>query len=161
MNRKIYWATVLLTISLMESCVSFKIQPSPDPENQVDTIVLCKRIEQREGLLFPGESLVEFKPDFGPIHCFIRLKNVNQTIRLKWKWYAPEGRLYRETKEVIVNSEPIYLEVVTAYDQIELKPEEFDEGWWTVVVWVNGKLIGRRTFQLVGNGSPISATLEH
>jgi len=151
MNRIIYWATALLVISLMGSCVSFKIQPPPEPENQVETIVLCKWIEQREGLLFPGESLVEFKPSDGPIHCFVRLKNVSQTIRLKWKWYMPEGRLYRETKEVTVNRDPIYLEAVTAYDQIELKPEEFDEGRWTVVVMVNDKLISRRTFQLVGN----------
>lgn len=135
----------------MGSCVSFKIQPPPDPKNQVDTIVLCKRVEQREGLLLPGESIVEFKPGYGPIHCFIRLKNVSKTIRLKWKWYVPEGRLYRETKEVTVNRDSIYLEAVTAYDQIEPKPEELDEGRWTVVVMLNGKLIGRRTFQLIGN----------
>jgi hypothetical protein len=59
--------------------------------------------------------------------------------------------LHRETKEVTVNRNSIFLEVVTAYDQIELKPDELDEGWWTVVVMVNGKLIGRRTFQLAGN----------
>ncbi len=151
MNRIIHLATALLGISLMGSCVSFKIQPPPEPENQLDTIVLCERVEQKEGLLFPGESFVAFRPGHGPIHCFVRLKNVNQTIRLKWKWYAPEGRLYKETKEVTVNGNSIFLEVVTAYDQIELKPDELDEGWWTVVVMVNGKLIGRRTFQLASN----------
>ena len=151
MNKILYSAAAFLVIILMGSCVSFKIQPPPDPENQVDAIVLCKRVEQREGLLFPGESLVEFKPSDGSIHCFVRLKNVSKTIQLKWKWYVPEGRLYRETKEVTVNSDPIYLEAVTAYDQIELKPEKLDEGRWTVVVIVDGKLIGRRSFQLLRN----------
>lgn len=150
MRRIIYRTTALVAVIVICGCVSFKIQPPPDPENQVVTIVLCKRIEQREGLLFPEESLVEFKPGDGSIHCFVRIRNVNQTIRLKWKWYAPEGRLYRETKEVTVNENPIYLEAVTAYDQIDIKPEEPDEGLWTVVVMVNGQLIGRRTFRLIG-----------
>ena len=151
MNRKIYWSAILLAVSLMSSCVSFKIQPPPDPENQVETLVLCKGIEQREDLIFPGESLVEFKPGDGSIHCYVRLKNVSQTIRLMWKWYAPDGHLHRETKEVTVNRDAIYLETVTAYDQIELKQEEYEEGRWAVAVLMNGRLIGRRTFQLVVN----------
>ena len=149
MNRKIYLPAALLVFVLMGSCVSFKIQPPPDPENQVDTVVLCKIIEEREGLLFPGASVVEFKPSDELVNCFVRLKNVSQTIRLKWKWYTPEGHLFKETKEVTVNRDAIYLEDITAYDQIELKPEELDEGRWTVVVMVNGQLIGRRTFQLL------------
>jgi hypothetical protein len=151
MNRIISWATFLLGISLMISCVSFKIQPPPDPENQVEALVLCKRIEQKDGLIFPGVSLVEFKPGDGSIHCYVRLKDVSQTIRLMWKWYAPDGRLHRETKEVIVNRDAIYLETVTAYDQIELKPEKYEEGRWAVAVLMNGQLIGRRTFQLAGD----------
>ena len=151
MNRIIYWTTALLVISLMGSCVSFKIQPPPDPENQVDTIVLCHRVEQKEGLLSPVECQVEFGPGHGPIHCFVRLKNVSQTIQLKWKWYAPEGQLYRETKEVTVNRNAIFLEIVTAYDQIALKQDKLNEGQWIVVVLLNGTLIGRRTFKILGN----------
>jgi hypothetical protein len=151
MKRIAYWPTVLLAVSLLSSCVSFKIQPPPDPENQLETLVLCERIEQREGLIFPGVSLVEFKPGEGSIHCYVRLVNVSRTIRLKWKWYTPDGRLYRETEDVIVNREPVYLEAVTAYDHIQLKPEDYKEGRWTVVVLMNDQLIGRRTFQLVGN----------
>jgi len=149
MNRIVSLATGLLAIILTGSCVSFKIQPPPDPENQIETLVLCKRVEQREGLIYPGESLVDFKPADGPIHCYVRLKNVSQTIRLKWKWYSPDGHLYRETKEVTVNRDSVYLQAVTAYDQIELEQEGFYEGQWAVVVMVNGQLIGRRTFHLV------------
>lgn len=161
MNKIIYLAAVLLVIGLIGSCVSFKIQPPADPENQVDTIVLCKRVEQREGLIYPGISLEDFGPEAGPILCYIRLKNVSRTIRLKWRWYAPDGGLYRETKEVTVNRDLIYLEAVTAYDQIDPEPEEFYEGRWAVVVLVNGKLIGRRTFRLAGNSPPICSSLEH
>ena len=107
MNRKIFLTLGLLVVSLMDSCVSFKIQPPPDPENQVEMLVLSKRIEQRDGLLYPGESLVDYKPGDGSIHCYVRLKNVSQTIRLKWKWYAPDGLLYRETKDVTVNRDAI------------------------------------------------------
>jgi hypothetical protein len=153
MNRIIYWALYFLAISLMISCVSFKIQPPADPENQVEALVLCKRIEQKDGLIFPGASLVEFEPGDGSIHCYVRLKNVSQTIRLKWKWYAPDERLYRETKEVIVNRDVIYLETVTAYDHIELKHQEYEEGRWAVAVLLDGQLIGRRTFQVIGDGT--------
>jgi hypothetical protein len=151
MNRNILWATALFAISLMGSCVSFKIQPPPDPENQVEQIVLCNRVEQREGLIFPVEPVVEFKQGEGSINCYVRLSNVSQTIRLKWKWYAPEGLLRRETNEVTVNRDTIFLEAVTAYDQLELEMGEYAEGRWAVVVLLNGQLIGRRTFQIIAD----------
>jgi hypothetical protein len=154
MSRIISLTAILFVIGLMGSCLSFKIQPPPEPENQVDSIVLSKRIEQREGLLFPGESLTEFKAGEGAIHCFVRLENVNRTIRLKWKWYTSEGRLFRETKDVTVNRDPVYLETVTAYDHIAIEPDTHAEGRWTVVVMLNGQLIGRRTFLLIDGGSP-------
>jgi len=151
MNRIISLPAILLTIGLTGSCLSFRIQPPAEPENQVDSIVLCKTIEQREGLLFPGESLVEFNPAEGPIHCYVRLKYVSRAIRLRWKWYAPGGGLFRETEEVTVNRDLVYLETVTASDHMAFEQEEYEEGRWTVVILVNGDLIGRRTFQLIGD----------
>jgi hypothetical protein len=135
----------------MISCVSFKVQPPPDPENQIEALVLCSQITQKEELLYPGEPMTEFKPGAGPIYCYVRLADVSQTIRLMWKWYTPDGHLHRETKEVTVNRDSVYLEAVTAYDHAEITPEEHEEGRWAVVVLLDGQLIGRLTFQLVDN----------
>ena len=41
-----------------------------------------------------------------------------QRVRLKWKWYAPDNTLYKESDEVVVNEDEVYLEAVTAYDMI-------------------------------------------
>jgi len=138
-----FWAAIHLG-----SCISFKIAPPPPPENQVEAMVLCKRIGQKEALLFPEEIQAEFIAEGEPVHCFVKLRNVSRLIRLKWKWYVPEGDLYRETDEVVVNREEVYLETVTAYDKIEPAGCEVYEGTWSVVVLIDGALAGRRIFAL-------------
>ena len=148
MNKTCVRLAAFWTAMLAGSCMTFKIAPPPLPENQVEAIVLCKRIGQTDALFFPEEVQAEFFTESGPIHCFVKLRNVSRSIRLKWKWYEPEGDLFRGTDDVIVNREEAYLEAVTAYDKIEPEGQEVFEGTWSVVVLIDGTLAGRRTFVL-------------
>ena len=127
-------------------CVSFKIEPRPEPEQLVETLVLCKRVLPDGELLAPADITTDFVLDDPDVLCFVELKNVGRTMTLKWKWYAPDGMLFKETADVPVNESEVYLEVVTAYDRLDIQQEESFEGHWVVVILVNGELAGRRTF---------------
>jgi hypothetical protein len=127
-------------------CISFKIEPRPEPEQLVETLVLCKRVIPDGELLAPVDITTDFVMDDPEVLCFVALKNVGQAMSLKWKWYAPDGMLFKETIDVPVNENEAYLEAVTAYDRLDMQQEESFEGGWVVVVLINGELAGRRTF---------------
>jgi hypothetical protein len=127
-------------------CVSFKIEPRPEPEQLVETLVLCKRVLPDGELLAPADITTEFVMDDPDVLCFVELKNVGRAMTLKWKWYAPDGSLFKETADVSVNKNESYLEAVTAYDGLDMQQEESFKGHWVVVILVNGELAGRRTF---------------
>ena len=132
----------------MEGCISFKIEPLPDPEQLIETFVLCKKVFPEEELLAPAERTTEFVWDDPGVFCFVELKNVGRAMTLKWKWYAPDGVLFKETADVPVNTNEDYLESVTAYDKLEIRREESFKGRWVVVILVSGRLAGRRTFDI-------------
>jgi hypothetical protein len=127
-------------------CVTFKIEPRPEPEQLIETLVLCKRILPEGELLAPVDITTDFVLEDPEVLCFVELKNVGRFMRLKWKWYAPDGRLFKETADVPVNENEAYLEAVTAYDKLDIQQEEGFKGRWIVVILVNGELAGRRTF---------------
>jgi hypothetical protein len=127
-------------------CISFKIEPRPEPEQLVETLVLCKRVIPDGELLAPADITTDFVMEDPEVLCFVALKNVGQAMSLKWKWYAPDGMLFKETIDVPVNENEAYLEAVTAYDRLDMQQEESFEGGWVVVVLINGELAGRRTF---------------
>jgi len=129
------------------ACLTFKIEPRPEPEQLVETLVLCERVLPDGELLAPADITTDFPMMENPdVLCFVELKNVGRFMRLKWRWYAPDGTLFKETADVPVNENKAYLEAVTAYDKLDIQPEESFKGHWVVVILVNGELAGRRTF---------------
>jgi hypothetical protein len=129
-------------------CISFKIEPRPEPEQLVKTFVLCKRVLPDGELLAPADITTDFDRENPDVLCFVALINIGQPLTLKWKWYAPDGMLFKETVDVPVNEKEAYLEAVTAYDRLDIEQEERSEGRWVVVILINGELAGRRTFIL-------------
>jgi hypothetical protein len=127
-------------------CITFKIEPRPEPEQVVKTLVLCKRVIPDGELLAPVDITTDFIIGDPDVLCFVELKNVGRALTLKWKWYAPDGVLFKETAAVPVNENRAYLEVVTAYDRLDIPLEESFEGRWVVVILIDGELAGRRTF---------------
>lgn len=135
---------------LCSSCISFKIQSPPTPENELDLMQLCKSIDLSSDLLKPLDSYSEFTLGDKSVLCFVRLKKISTEIQIQWKWYSPDNILVRDTEDVAVNSDEKYLEIVTAYDELEFS-SEFEgnnEGTWIVVFYVNSKLTARKSFQI-------------
>ncbi|MGD9344713.1 MAG: hypothetical protein PVH84_02545 [Candidatus Aminicenantes bacterium] len=130
-------------------CISFRIEPLPEPEQLVESFVLCKSVIPDGELLAPEETATNFNGSDPHVICFVGLTNVGRKMTLKWKWYSPDGKLYKETVEVPVNENDVYLEAVTAYDRLDIQQEESYKGRWLVVILVNGELAGRRTFTIL------------
>ena len=130
------------------SCITFKINSLSPPEEVVYEIQLCKKINDSGELLIPVETASTFTHNSDPIYCFIRVVEVSREIRMKWKWYSPDQILFRESEEVNVNKEEVFLEEITAYDKISLSEEKDWQGIWQVVVLIDDKLIARKSFLL-------------
>ncbi len=128
------------------ACVTFKLDPLPDPGRVVKELTLCREIDESKELLEPGEAVKEFAAGSDPVICFVSMEEVTRRIRLRWKWYGPGGNLYKASQEVTINPDEIYLEAVTAYDRIDPEPSAEHQGQWTVTVFVNDILIGRMAF---------------
>ncbi len=142
-------AEIILTLQLMavvSACLSFKLNPLPDPGRVVREVTLCKEIDESRELLEPGEAAKEFSAGSDPVICFVSMVEVTRRIRLRWRWYEPSGSLYKASQEVTINPDEIYLEAVTAYDRIDLEASTELQGEWTVTIFVNDILIGRMAF---------------
>jgi hypothetical protein len=136
----------LIMVLSMGGCISFKIEPQPHPEQLVDAFLLCKKVLTDGELLAPSDVTTDFALDDPGVFCFVELKNIGRAMTLQWKWYTPLGTLYKETAVVPVNRIEAYLETVTAYDKLDVPKDQSSEGQWVVIVLVNGRLAGRRTF---------------
>ncbi|MGD8537611.1 MAG: hypothetical protein PVI66_02710 [Candidatus Aminicenantes bacterium] len=141
----IFYAAIILFAG---GCVSFKIEPLPEPEQLVETFALCKRVLPDGELLAPVDITTDFVLEDPGVFCFVELKNVGESMTLQWKWYSPDGKLFKETDAVPVNTSQVYLETVTAYDRLDIPREESLKGGWVVVIVVSGRLAGRRTFNI-------------
>ena len=117
-------------------------------EDQVEFIYLCKRIDDSGDLLKPLDIQSKFTSKDDHVICFIRLKEIATKIQIRWKWYSPEKKMVRDTGNVVASNDEKYLEAVTAYDMFKINPEDKIGGQWTVVVFINDKFVGRKTFQV-------------
>lgn len=145
---KNYIKFLILAIFLNHTwnCISFKKEYLPPPDNRTEAIHLCRGIDDSGELLKPLDIQSEFTSKDEHIICFIQLKDIATKLSLRWKWYSPDKELVRDTGKVIVNRIEKYLEAVTAYDRLKPSLEENAEGQWTVVVFMNDKFIGKKTF---------------
>lgn len=147
---KRYFVIYILTTSLIFfwSCISFKSVSLFPSGNQVESIHLCKKIDDSGDLLKPLDIQSEFTFKDDRVICFIRLKDIATKIDLRWKWYSPDNKLVRDTENVIVSQGDRYLAAATACDRFQLNPENIAEGQWTVVIFMNDKFIGKKLFQI-------------
>ena len=139
---------IVFSIIFGKVCITFKAKTILPPENQIDTFCLCKKIEESGDLLKAVDFQSEFIYEDEKILCFIKLKNVTKEISIMWKWYSPKEELFKDTGEIKVNQDGEYLEAVTAYDELIIEPGKTIPGQWIVVFFLNGKLIGKREFQI-------------
>lgn len=148
MRKNILIVVLFGLITFLVSCITFKPDPLIFPDNRVEFIHLCKGMDDSGELLEPVDIQSEFTSKDEHVNCFIKLKDVSIEIHIRWKWYSPDNKMVRDTGDVIINQEEKYLGVVTAYDMLQFNPKSKNEGLWTVVVFMNDKFIGSKTFRV-------------
>ncbi len=148
MKKYLAISVLVILLSFFWNCISFKSGSLFPSKNQVESIHLCKKIDDSGGLLKPLDIRSEFTFKDDRVICFIRLKDIATKIDLRWKWYSPDKKLVRDAGNVIVSQGDRYLAAATAYDRLQLNPENIAEGQWTVVIFMNDKFIGKKLFQI-------------
>ncbi|MFQ5722737.1 MAG: hypothetical protein ACE5GI_09630 [Candidatus Aminicenantales bacterium] len=142
---------IIFILFFLGSCISLKIKSFIPPENQVENIELCRKIDDSGELLIPKEIQNEFTIDDKHVICFIRIKDISTRITLRWKWYSPQKMIARDTGDIVVNEGEKYLLALTAYDKLQFLQEEKFDGKWTVVIFMNDKFIGKRNFRVTSS----------
>lgn len=155
MKKYLAISVLVILLSFFWSCISFKVGYLLPSENQVESIHLCKKIDDSGDLLKPLDIQSEFTFKDDRVICFIRLKDIATRIDLRWKWYSPDKKLVRDTGNVIVSQGDRYLAAATAYDRFQLNPENIAEGQWIVVIFMNDKFIGKKLFQIFPSSSQL------
>ena len=147
---KRYRSLIALELSLLFylGCISFRIDNPAPSENYLESVQLCKKIDESGELFKPLEIQSEFSSKDELIICLVRLKRIETKILLRWKWYSPEKEMVRDTGDVVINPDQKNLEAVTAYDRLKLSPVDNVQGLWTVAVFMNNKFIEKKTFQV-------------
>jgi len=132
------------------ACVTITPKPPPEPERRLAGLEICAGI-RRAGDVFEA---VDPRPAFTigteSLYAFVRIADIPGEVRLRWKWYAPDGRLIRDSGDVAANEQGQYLEVLTAFDRLDLEGPGTapPAGTWQVVFLLDGSLAVRRTFLL-------------
>jgi hypothetical protein len=145
-----------MILLLYTGCVSFSIRPPDLPVNQLEEITLCQSVDTSED---PWQ-LKDISPSFflhdGTLACFVKVRYVEDEIKLRWKWYSPQNLIAKDTGDVTVNTERQYLDEVTAFDIFRYIPERDHIGRWIVVFYIDNTLVGKRTFQIQEKQPPES-----
>jgi hypothetical protein len=149
MSIRLSFLTIGWLIANCCSCMSFKIVSSASGEHILEKIEFCPNVEEDHNVLRPAEPRDEFDKDDNQICCLIKVRVVSKSLTLRWKWYSPEKKLWKDTGEVLVDSGNKSIDVVSAYDRINRETDELAQGVWTVAVFINGYLAGRRIFKVI------------
>jgi len=149
MKNRFSILTIGWLIALCGSCVSFKVGSSTPGEHILEKIEFCPSVEESPDVMRSVGPKDEFGQDDRQICCLIKVRVVSKSLTLRWRWYSPEKELWRDTGEVQVNTEGKSIDAVSAYDLISRDTDELAKGAWTVAVFINGHLAGRRAFKII------------
>ncbi|MBN1271661.1 MAG: hypothetical protein JXB26_05265 [Candidatus Aminicenantes bacterium] len=146
-NLRLRFLFIIMAVFL-SGCISFRIAPPDWPDKNVDAFLFCRDVKEIESLLEPVGTDDVFSTEETFVLAFVRLKDVSEKLSLRWKWYGPQGNEIRDTGEVPVSDGTRYLEAVTAYDRIGVSLEKTPPGEYITVLFINGTLSSKITFNL-------------
>jgi hypothetical protein len=148
------WAAA---VGLMAAaCVTITPKPAPEPECRVAGLEVGAAIRAADDLFELEAPQNFFPPGTAKVYALVRLTDIPGALRMRWKWYGPDGRLVRDSLDVPANAEGLYLEVLTAFDRLDLGPPDAAPaaGTWQVVFFLDGRLAARRSFVLEAASLP-------
>ncbi|MBI2571261.1 MAG: hypothetical protein HYV63_30010 [Candidatus Schekmanbacteria bacterium] len=107
----------------------------------------CKDVVERDTVVEPLEETNTFKSSDRQVVAFVAFDHIVKTDKVKvkqakslrWKWYAPSGELYAESKSMDIAAKGPYHLRLTAYHAINVAGEKASTlpGEWHVIVEVD------------------------
>lgn len=118
-----------------------------EPDLFLEYLALSRQIDAAgEHEALPVGETLEISAD--PVYCVLKVRHITRRLRLQWRWYGPDRRLYKTSLPLEVNAKGVYLAHFIAWD--ELPPADFTArpGHWTVVVTVDDEMRWVQDFTL-------------
>jgi hypothetical protein len=131
----------------MLSCFSFRVEVPLDPECVIDTLVIVKAIPEKADL----ENKIAAEPvatTDANIYALIKVLQVSKPLRLQWHWYAPDNKLLRKSKSVVINAKGKYLSYFVAWDALSQTYYSEKKGRWTVLISADGSFLAKTEFEI-------------
>jgi len=140
---------LLFILLFLFSCIQFRPEKVPFVSLPLlEKIIVCEKIEKGKNWAYPKDIKNIFvKKKDKRIYCFLSLAKVNGEHFLEWRWYDPEGKLYRSTKKIKIGEKGINYEKFIAWDGIILFREK-KNGKWKIAVFLDEKLFGTVEFEI-------------
>lgn len=137
---------ILLLILSSLSC-SKKIQNLSDALPIYWKSTLSSEIELKNEWAYPANQKNIFVKNTDKwVFCLVELRNLDSEHSLSWKWFGSEGKLHRESPEIKIEVSEKRKNII-AWDKIKLE-EEIEIGRWSVVVFLDGKSVDTKSFEI-------------
>ena len=97
----------------------------------------CRAKNREKNWAYPRDVKTVFvKGKDKRIYCFLTLKTIRSEHFLEWKWYDPDGKLYRSTKKIKIGEKNVIYEKFIAWDGIILFREK-KNGKWKIAIFLD------------------------
>ena len=153
------WAGLALVL-VMAGCTPKK-PANQMPPPLLDRAVVAADVGDAEQDFKPlGEAQV-FSADAQDIVGWVRVKNISKVCSLRWLWYDPDGKLYYDSDDTIVQPTGAYHPYVTAWYLLPVAGSLAADlpGQWRLVIQLNGTELAvvrfrlePRALQMIGAG---------
>lgn len=119
---------------------------------EFDRAVMAKDVDvKREGKTSrPVDTTDTFTTEDATAVMWVKLRDIEGPHTLRWEWYDPQGRLYYTTDDYRINRDGRLRRFHIAWHRIAIKGDKAETlpGIWTVKVFLDGKVVATRSFEI-------------
>jgi hypothetical protein len=153
------WGVLALALGL-GACTPKK-PANQFPPTLLDRAVVAADVGDAEHDFQPIGEAEGFSAEAPDVVAWVRVKNISKVCSLRWLWYDPDGKLYYDSDDTIVQPTGAYHPYVTAWYLLPVAGSLAADlpGAWRVVIQLNGSELAALRFrieprpqQLVGTG---------
>jgi hypothetical protein len=120
------------------------------PPPLLERAVVAADVGDAEQDFQPIGTAEAFPADAQEVVSWVRIKNVSKACQLRWLWYDPDGNLYYDSGDTIVQPTGVYHPYVTTWYLLPVAGWQASElpGQWRVVVQLNGAELATVRFRI-------------
>jgi len=134
-------------VFLMIFSIEGLLQEAGQESKYLQKMTLCKDIEEKD----PFQEVNFFFAQEEKVVSWIKFSyNSSKDFLLRWEWFTPQGKLYHQGE---VKMEAGNYNNYRSWYWIKIKdrPASRLTGEWKVKVYINGLLVGEKTFYIIGS----------